>query len=105
MLEITSGAVAALKELRTSPEIPDDADVRIQLVSGEGREGIGLTFTDAPEEGDQVVAEEGDLKIMVAGELAGPLDASVLDVRTTQEGVRLELRERGPDISGNSSSP
>lgn len=100
MLEITQGAVTALKELRTRSEIPDDADVRIQVVSSEGREGIGLTFIDGPQEGDQVVAEEGDLKVMVAGELAGSLDASVLDIRTTQEGLQLELRDQ-MDISGD----
>jgi Fe-S cluster assembly iron-binding protein IscA len=99
VLEITQGAVAALKELRTRSEIPEDADARIQVVTAEGREGIGLTFVEDRDEGDRVVAEEGDFTVVVAGELAEVLDESVLDVRTTESGVELELRERETGIS------
>jgi Fe-S cluster assembly iron-binding protein IscA len=101
VLEITPGALAALKDLRTRNEIPDEADARIQVVSGEGREGIGLTFVEGREEGDQVVAEEGDFTIIVAGELTDALDESVLDIREAEGGVQLELRERDTGISPN----
>jgi Fe-S cluster assembly iron-binding protein IscA len=101
VLEITPGALVALKDLRTRSDIPDDADARIQAVTGEGGEGIGLTFVEEGEENDQVVAEEGDFKIVVAGELADALDESVLDIRATEAGVQLELRERHPGISPN----
>jgi hypothetical protein len=101
VLEITPGALAALKDLRTRDEIPDDADARIQVVAGEGREGIGLTFVEGREEGDQVVAEEGDFSIIVAGELTDALDESVLDIRESEGGVQLELRERDTGISPN----
>ncbi|MGH2683495.1 MAG: hypothetical protein ACRDIX_09720 [Actinomycetota bacterium] len=90
-----------MKELRTRSEIPEDADARIQVVTAEGREGIGLTFVEDRDEGDRVVAEEGDFTVVVAGELAEVLDESVLDVRTTESGVELELRERETGISPN----
>jgi hypothetical protein len=101
VLEITPGALAALRELRTRNEIPDDADARIQIVAGEGREGIGLTFVEGREEGDQVVAEEGDFTIIVAGELTDALDESVLDIREAEGAVQLELRERDEGMSPN----
>ena len=101
MLEITPGALAALKDLRTRNEIPDDADARIQFVATEGSEGIGLTFVEDREEGDQVVAEEGDFSIIVAGELTDALDESVLDIRESEGGVQLELRERETGMSPN----
>jgi Fe-S cluster assembly iron-binding protein IscA len=101
VLEITPGALAALKDLRTRNEIPDDADARIQVVEGEGREGIGLTFVEDREEGDQVVAEEGDFSIIVAGDLTGVLDESILDIRESEAGVQLELRERDTGMSPN----
>lgn len=101
MLEITPGALAALKDLRTRNEIPDDADARIQVVATEGREGIGLTFVEGREEGDQVVAEEGDLTITVAGDLTDALDESVLDIRESEAGIQLELRERDTGMSPN----
>lgn len=101
MLEITPGAIAALKDLRTRNEIPDDADARIQVMEGETGEGIGLTFVDGGEEGDQVVAEEGNFKIVVAGDLSDALEESVLDIREAEGGVQLELRERDTGISPN----
>jgi Fe-S cluster assembly iron-binding protein IscA len=101
VLQITAGALAALKELRTRDEIPDDADARIQVVEGQGQEGIGLTFVKGREEGDQVVAEEGDFAITVAGELTDALDESVLDVRESEAGMQLELRERDTGMSPN----
>ena len=101
VLEITPGALAALKDLRTRNEIPDDADARIQFVATEGSEGIGLTFVEDREEGDQVVAEEGDFSIIVAGELTDALDESVLDIRESEGGVQLELRERETGMSPN----
>lgn len=101
MLEISSGAFAALKELRTRSDIPDDADARIQIVTGEAGEGIGLMFVEEGERNDQVVAEEDDFKIVVASDLADALDDSVLDVRPTEAGVQLELRERDTGISPN----
>jgi Fe-S cluster assembly iron-binding protein IscA len=105
VLEITQGAVAVLKDLRASTEIPDDADARIQVVTNESGESIGLMFTDGPQEGDQVVVEEGDLKVLVAGELAETLEQSVLDVRTSEAGTQLELRERESGISTNGAGP
>ena len=101
VLQITPGALAALKELRARDEIPDDADARIQVVEGAGQEGIGLTFVHGREEGDQVVAEEGDFTIMVAGELTDALDESVLELRESEAGVQLEIRERDTGISPN----
>jgi Fe-S cluster assembly iron-binding protein IscA len=101
VLEITPGAFAALKDLRTRNDVPDDADARIQVVSGEGREGIGLTFVEGREEGDQVVAEEGDFTVTVAGDLTDALDESVLDIRESEAGIQLELRERDTGMSPN----
>ena len=101
MLEITPGALAALKDLRTRNDIPDDADARIQVMGSEGSEGVGLTFVEGGQEGDQVVAEDADLKILVAGDLTDALDESVLDIRESEAGLQLELRERDIGMSPN----
>ena len=99
MLQVTDAAVSVLKSavLREGEPMqqPDPARaVRIRpAVRDDGRQTITLQPVTGPEPGD-APAEATDLDVFVAPELAGPLDASVLDVEPTPEGPELFLREQ-----------
>ncbi len=80
MLQMTPAAAELLTQIRETSDIPSEAGVRIYPEQEGGDEvSIGLGFSDAPMPGDQVSEQEG-MKLFVAPEIAGPLDATMIDV-------------------------
>lgn len=95
MLQITHGAATFLSELRRGQDVPDTYGLRVFPESTEpGEVTIGLGFTDAPAEGDQVTEQDG-LRVFVAPELASPLDDAAIDVSGDDESTRLVFRPQG----------
>ena len=96
MLQITNGAATFLTELRRGRDVPETHGLRVFPEStGPGEITIGLGFTDAPLEGDQVTEKDG-LKVFVAPELAAPLDEAAIDVAAEKDGAaRLIFRPQG----------
>jgi Fe-S cluster assembly iron-binding protein IscA len=92
MLQVTHGAAALLTELRDGQDVPDTYGVRVFPEAAEpGEVTIGLGFTDAPAEGDQVTEQDG-LKVYVAPELATPLEGAAIDVAEENGAARLVFR-------------
>ena len=94
MLQITHDAAELLTELRKGQDLPEDHGLRVFAESTEpaGEMTIGLGFTDAPAQGDQVTEQEG-LKVFVAPELAAPLQDAAIDVTKADDGAsRLVFR-------------
>lgn len=100
MLQITDSAADVITQVRAQNDLPQEAVLRIELVAQEGQgQGIGFSFTSGPEEGDQPISERDDLTVYLSQELTDPLAGAVLDARPTEQGVQLELRDRGTDHS------
>ena len=95
MLQITHGAATFLSELRRGQEVPETYGLRVFPESTEpGEITIGLGFTDAPAEGDQVTEQDG-LKVFVAPELATPLEDAAIDVAGDDGATKLIFRPQG----------
>ncbi|MGQ0607102.1 MAG: hypothetical protein ACT4OQ_01375 [Chloroflexota bacterium] len=96
MLQITNGAATFLSELRQGQDVPETYGLRVFPESTEpGEITIGLGFTDAPVEGDQVTEKDG-LKVFIAPELATPLEDAAIDVAAENDGAaRLIFRPQG----------
>lgn len=96
MLQITNGAATFLSELRQGQDVPETYGLRVFPESTEpGEITIGLGFTDAPAEGDQVTEKDG-LKVFIAPELATPLEDAAIDVAAENDGAaRLIFRPQG----------
>ena len=56
MLTLTDGAVSAVKNLTSHPELPAQTGLRVVAQSG-GEGSLQLALTDGPVAGDQVVEE------------------------------------------------
>ncbi|MBW3612990.1 MAG: hypothetical protein KY392_03910 [Chloroflexi bacterium] len=92
MLQVTQGAAALLTELRSGQDVPETYGVRVFPESAQpGEVTIGLGFTEAPGDGDQVTEQDG-LKVYVAPELAAPLEDAAIDVAEEDGAARLVFR-------------
>lgn len=88
MFTITAEAAEAIRSVISSASVPDSGGLRIVTspVSSNGR-GPEFAFELAaePQEGDEVVEEEG-AQVFLGPAAAKALDDKLLDVRTTPSG-------------------
>ncbi len=98
MLQITHDAAQLLTELRRGQDLPENHGIRVFAEASEpGEITIGLGFTDAPAQGDQVTEQDG-LKVFVAPELATPLEDAAIDVTKADDGAeRLVFRPQAEE--------
>ncbi len=95
MLQITRDAATFLSELREGQDLPETYGLRIFPETTEPNEiTVGLGFTDAPAEGDQVTEQDG-LRVFVAPELAAPLEDAAIDVSAEDGAPHLVFRPQG----------
>jgi iron-sulfur cluster assembly protein len=96
MLTLTSSAVEAVDTLlHSSPEVPDDAGLRIGT-AGPSQLTIGLVAE--PEPGDQVI-EEGGARVFVDSGAAPMLENAQLEAR--QEGDQIAFGLSATDGTDN----
>jgi Fe-S cluster assembly iron-binding protein IscA len=96
MLQITDTAEGAIKRIRQENDVPETAALRIAPVPApDGSVGVGFTFTESPEEGDQTIADRDDFRVYLASELAGPFDDAELNATIAEDSIELELRTQG----------
>lgn len=94
MLQISDGAVRLLQETRSEQGVPESYGLRVFGRSDQtGGIQVHLTFTEEPEEGDQVIEQAGT-ELYLAPEVAEPLDNAVLDVADEEAGPELVLRQQ-----------
>lgn len=92
MLQISSGAAALLSQAREIENVPQEFGVRIYgQTAQDGQTAVGIAFTEAPEQGDEVADQEGT-RLFVAPEVAAPLAEAVLDTEETPEGDKLVIK-------------
>jgi Fe-S cluster assembly iron-binding protein IscA len=105
MLTLSPSAVDAVDTLlHTSPEVPDDAGLRIGT-AGDSQLTIGLVTEPAP--GDQII-EEGGARVFVDADAAPILDNVQLDARQQGDQIAFALTPAGEDpseVARNNGSP
>ena len=93
MLTLSPSAVEAVDQLLHTPEMPEDAGLRIRP-AGETQLTIEVAAEPAP--GDQII-EEGGARVFVDSEAAPILDNAELDARTDGDQVAFGLRTTGAE--------
>ncbi|GAA4151465.1 Fe-S cluster assembly protein HesB [Actinomadura keratinilytica] len=84
MLTLTSGAVQVIRTVTADPELPPETGIRIE--SGvDGSDALRLSVAPAPEEGDQIVEEEG-ARVYLEPVVARLLDDKTLDAQVDAQG-------------------
>ena len=89
MLTISPSAVEAVDLLLQSPDVPDDAGLRI---GSAGDSQFTLEIAPEPAPGDHVI-EEGGARVFVDSEAATMLDNAELDARREGDQVAFGLTE------------
>jgi len=91
VLTITPAAEEALDAVVSADGVPEDCGVRISKGLGaDGQPALGLTVTQEPEAGDEVI-EETKVPVYLAEDVAGMLDDMVLDAQIQGDQVAFEL--------------
>lgn len=93
MLTLSDSAVEAVDRLLRTPEIPDDAGLRIRA-TGESQFAVEIVLEPAP--GDQVIEEAG-ARVFVDSEAALMLGDAELNARTEGDQVAFGLMPAGGD--------
>jgi iron-sulfur cluster assembly protein len=83
MLAVTENATSVIQQLTERPELPDGAGLRI--ASSEEAPNLTVAPAGAPEDGDQVLDNEG-ARVFLEPEAATILDDKVLDARVNDSG-------------------
>jgi Fe-S cluster assembly iron-binding protein IscA len=98
MLTVTPAAAAAVTALLESPQIPDDAALRLQPgVDSSGSDAIGIAIVAEPEDADTHVPVDPGHELLVAPEVADRLDNQVLDAEIQDENVAFMIRPQSVD--------
>jgi iron-sulfur cluster assembly protein len=97
MLAVTEEAASAIEGILASPELPNEAGLRITTETvatdaGTPRPEYRLSVVEAPEEADQVLE---DAAIFLEPEAAAQLDDKLLDAEVAGDQVRFQLKEQG----------
>lgn len=83
MLDVTENATDVIRQITDRPEMPDGAGLRI--APSDQPDNLSVSPADTPEEGDQVVENEG-ARVFLEAEVAVMLDDKVLDARVNDAG-------------------
>lgn len=84
MLTLTDGAVSAIRNLTSKPELPEQTGLRL-MAPGAGEASFQLTLVEGPIAGDQVVEERG-ARVYVEPAAAAALDDKALDAEVNEQG-------------------
>ena len=93
MLTLSDSAVQAVDRLLSTPEIPDDAGLRIRPA---GESQLTLEIASEPAPGDHVV-EQGGARVFVDSEAAPMVEHAELDARMEGDQVAFGLTSTGGD--------
>jgi iron-sulfur cluster assembly protein len=96
MLAVTEEAASAIDDILASPELPDEAGMRITAEFGVTDEGtprteLRLAVVETPEANDQVVE---DAPVFLEPEAAALLDDKVLDADVAGDQVQFDVKEQ-----------
>jgi iron-sulfur cluster assembly protein len=84
MLTLTDGAVSAIKNLTSKPELPAQTGLRL-MAHGDEEGSFQLTLVQGPMAGDQIVEERG-ARVYVEPAAAEVLEDKALDAQVNEQG-------------------
>jgi iron-sulfur cluster assembly protein len=84
MLTLTDGAVSAIKNLTSKPELPAQSGLRL-MAQSEEEGSFQLTLVEGPMAGDQVVEQRG-ARVYVEPAAAAVLEDMALDAEVNEQG-------------------
>jgi iron-sulfur cluster assembly protein len=88
MLTLSPSAVEAVDTLLHSPQVPEDAGLRIRTT---GESQLTIEIAPEPAPGDQVI-EDGGARVFVDSEVAPMLDDAELDARREGDQIAFGLQ-------------
>jgi iron-sulfur cluster assembly protein len=101
MLALTDSAKYAVRQMVEAQEAPEGSGLRIAAEPSEGGDAaLSLELTTAPEEGDEVVEEDG-ARVFLDPAAASLLDDKLLDATEHDDHVHLTVQDQGSDPSMN----
>ena len=100
MLALSNSAVEAVDSLLQSPQVPDDAGLRIRAA---GESELAIEIAPEPAPGDQVI-EEGGARVFVESDVAPMLDNAELDARMDGDQVAFGLTASGGANGANGAA-
>jgi Fe-S cluster assembly iron-binding protein IscA len=98
MLTVTPAAVTAVNALLESPQVPEDAALRLQEgTDASGGPAVGIAIVAESEAADAHVPIDPQHELLVAPEVADILDDKVLDAEIQDENVAFMIRPQSVD--------
>ena len=85
MLTLTDGAVSAIRNLTSQPELPEETGLRI-MAQPEGGPAFQVTLADSPVTGDQVIESQG-ARVFLEPDAAAALGDKSLDAQVDEQGT------------------
>ena len=94
MLTLTTGAVAAIRDITQQPGLPEDTGVRIAATfAGNGSPAFEIAVAPAPEPTDEVIESEG-ARVFLDPEASAAFEDKALDADIDEDQVRFRIEER-----------
>jgi Fe-S cluster assembly iron-binding protein IscA len=98
MLTVTPAASAAVAAVLDSPQVPDDAGLRLQQgIDSTGQASIGIAIVEEPGATDEHVPVDAGRELLVAPEVVEMLGDQVLDAEIQDENVAFMIRPHSID--------
>lgn len=95
MLTLTTGAVAAIREITHQPGLPEDTGVRIAATAAGngGGSAFEIAVASTPEPADDVVEAEG-ARVFLDPEASAAFDDKALDAEIDEGQIRFRIEDR-----------
>jgi hypothetical protein len=95
MLTVTPAAAAAVTALLDSPQVPEEAELRLQRgIDETGGAAIGIAIVTEPDTGDARIPVGNERELLLEPEVAEMLEDQVLDAEINEENVAFLIRSQ-----------
>jgi Fe-S cluster assembly iron-binding protein IscA len=94
MLTLTTGAVAAIREIIQQPGMPEDTGIRIASTSaGDGSPAFEIAVASMPEPADDVIESEG-ARVFLDPEASAAFEDKALDAEINKDQIRFRIEHQ-----------
>jgi Fe-S cluster assembly iron-binding protein IscA len=94
MLTLTTGAVAAIRDITQQPGLPEDTGVRIAATSaGNGSPAFEIAVASMPEPTDQVIESDG-ARVFLDPEASVAFGDKALDAEIDEDQIRFRIEDQ-----------
>jgi Fe-S cluster assembly iron-binding protein IscA len=94
MLTLTTGAVAAIRDITQQSGLPEDTGVRIAATSaGNGNPAFEIAVAAMPEPADEVIESDG-ARVFLDPEASVAFEDKALDAEIDEDQIRFRIEEQ-----------